>query len=50
MGRDHLEDIGVDGWADYQEVGSRDVNWIALAQDKNGWRTLVNAVMNLPVP
>jgi hypothetical protein len=32
------------------EVGWGDVDWIGLAQDRNMWRALVNAVMNLPVP
>jgi len=26
------------------------MDWIDLAQDRNRWRTLVNAVTNLPVP
>ena len=35
---------------DLQEVGCGYVDWIGLAQDRNGWRTLVSAVMNLWVP
>jgi hypothetical protein len=29
------------------EVGGGDVDWIGLAQDRNRWRALVNAVLNL---
>jgi hypothetical protein len=32
------------------EVGWGDVDWIALAQDRDKWRAPVNAVMNLRVP
>jgi hypothetical protein len=32
------------------EVGWGDVDWIGLAQDRDKWRSLVNAVMNLRVP
>jgi len=32
---------------DLQEVGCGYVDWIGLAQDRDGWQTLVSAVMNL---
>jgi hypothetical protein len=32
------------------EIGSGGVDWIGLAQDRDKWRALVIAVMNLPVP
>jgi len=35
---------------DLQDLGCGYVDWIGLAQDRNGWRTLVRAVMNLRVP
>ena len=34
---------------DLQEVGCGYVDWIRLAQDRDRWRTLVSAVMNLRV-
>ena len=35
---------------DPQEVGCGSVDWIGLALDRDRWRTLVSAVMNLRVP
>jgi hypothetical protein len=32
------------------EVGWNDVDWIGLAQDRENWSALVDAVMNLRVP
>jgi hypothetical protein len=35
---------------DLGEVGWGDVDWIGLSKDRNGWRALVNSVLNLRVP
>jgi hypothetical protein len=35
---------------DLIEIGWGSVDWIGLAQDRDKWRALVNAVMNLGVP
>jgi len=35
---------------DLQEVACGYMDWIGLAQDRERWRTLVSAVMNLGVP
>jgi hypothetical protein len=34
---------------DLEEIGWGGVEWINLAQDRDRWRALVNAVMNLRV-
>jgi hypothetical protein len=51
-GKNHLKDQGVDGqlgkWTLARLVGGC-VEWIHLAQDRDRWRALVNAVMNLRV-
>jgi hypothetical protein len=52
--KDHLEDQGVDGrmgskWILGRLVGWG-VEWIQLAQDRDRWRAVVSAVMNLRVP
>jgi hypothetical protein len=36
--------VGLEG------VGWRDMNWMELAQDRDRWRALVNAVIYLQVP
>ena len=52
--RDHLGNLGIDGRIIFNwifrkwDVGVMD--WIELAQERNRWRALENAVMNLRVP
>ena len=49
--RDHLEYPGVDGmiilkWI-FSKLDVESMDWIELAQDRDRWRALVNAVMNI---
>jgi hypothetical protein len=53
-GRNHLEDPGVDGriilkWI-FKKWAWGGMDWIDMAQDRDRWRAVVSAVMNLRVP
>ena len=50
--RDRLGDQGVDGRVILRWIFRiwGDMDWIELAQDRDRWRAIVNAVMNLRVP
>ena len=50
-----MEDPDVDGriilkWIFERLDWGEGIDWIVLAKDKDGWRSLVNTVMNLWVP
>jgi hypothetical protein len=36
-------------WEDNIKMDFRDVGWVDVAEDRDRWRALVNAVMNLQV-
>jgi hypothetical protein len=46
---DHLEDQGVGGRMGSEWILGGGVDWIRLAQDRDRWRAVVSAVMNLQV-
>jgi len=48
LGRPRRRRVGIR--MDLQEVGGGYMDWIGLAQDRDGWRRLVSAVMNLRAP
>jgi hypothetical protein len=48
--RDHWRDPGVDGIIVRWIFRTWGMDWIKLAQDRDRWRALENAVMNLRVP
>ena len=49
----HLDDPGVDEKIILKRIfekWNRGIDWIDLAQDRDRWRALVSAVMNLHIP
>jgi hypothetical protein len=52
--RDHWEDPDVDGRIVFRWIFNKQdvevLDWIELAKDRDRWRALVNAVINLRVP
>jgi hypothetical protein len=53
MERGHLVDPGIDGWIVLKLIFKKwegSMDWIVLAQDRDRWRAVVNAVMNIRIP
>jgi hypothetical protein len=54
MGRDHSEDLGVDGTIILEwilgKLGGESVDWMHVAQDRDQCWALVNKIMNLRFP
>jgi len=50
LGRPRRRWVDNNNRTDLQELGCGYMDWIGLAQDRDRWRTLVSAVMNLRVP
>jgi hypothetical protein len=51
--RDHLKGLGVDGRIILKRIMTKldgDLKWIDLAQDRDRWPAVVNALMNFQVP
>jgi hypothetical protein len=48
--RDYWGELGVDNIKQILRSGMWGMDWVELAQDRDRWRALVNAVMNLRVP
>jgi hypothetical protein len=53
MEREHLEGLGIDGSKTLKRILKKwdgKTDWIALVQDRDRWRELAKAVMNLRAP
>jgi hypothetical protein len=52
--RDHLEDLDINRKIMLRQIfrkwGCGGMDWINLAQDRDRWRALVNAIMNFQIP
>jgi len=46
MGRDHSEDLDIDGRIMLHGILGKGVDWIHLAQNRDQWWDLVNTIMN----